>query len=60
MDQTTHEVRLSNWTRIIKQCQNRPSGQIAKQWLAEKNNSDKTYYYWLRRVRIKTMKGDEE
>ena len=48
MDQTTHEVRLANWTRIIEQCQNRPLGQTAKQWLAENNISDKTYYYWLR------------
>ncbi len=55
MDQTTHEVRLANWTRIIEQCQNRPLGQTAKQWLAENNISDKTYYYWLRRVRIKTL-----
>ena len=33
MDQTTHEVRLEQWVSIISQCQNRPEGQTAKEWL---------------------------
>lgn len=37
MDQTTHEIRLANWTTIIVQCQSRPTEQTAKQWLAKKN-----------------------
>ena len=51
MDQTTHEVRLANWKAIIEQCQARPKGQIAKDWMVENDISDKQYYYWLRRVR---------
>ena len=51
MDQTTHEVRLANWKTIIEQCQERPKGQTARQWLAENNIPEKQYYYWLRRVR---------
>lgn len=51
MDQTTHEIRLANWTAIIEQCQARPTDQTAKQWLAENNIPEKQYYYWLRRVR---------
>lgn len=51
MDQTTHEVRLANWQPIIEQCQARPKGQTARQWLAENNIPEKQYYYWLRRVR---------
>ena len=47
MDQTTHEVRLEQWTEVITQCQNRPDGQTAKEWLAENGISEKTYYYWL-------------
>ncbi len=53
MDQTTHEIRLANWKGIIEQCQSRPQGQTAKQWMKENNISEKTYYYWLRRVRAR-------
>ena len=35
MDQLTHTVRRSNWINIIQQCQDRPAGTTAKQWLAE-------------------------
>ena len=34
MDQLTHTVRGSNWINIIRQCQDRPAGTTAKQWLA--------------------------
>ena len=51
MDQTTHDIRLANWKAIIEQCQARPQGQSAKQWLAENGISEKQYYYWLRRIR---------
>lgn len=51
MDQTTHEVRISNWKSIIEQCQSRPKGQTTKQWLKDNGISDKQYYYWLRKLR---------
>lgn len=51
MDTCTHEVRLNQWKLIIGQCQSRPEGQTAKQWLAENGIREKTYYYWLRRIR---------
>ena len=51
MDQTTHELRLSNWKSIIASCQGRPDRQTAREWLAENNVSEKQYYYWLRRLR---------
>lgn len=54
MDKTTHEIRISNWRSIIEQCQARPEGQSAKQWLADNGISEKTYYYWQRRVRQET------
>ena len=53
MDQTTHEVRLEQWGSIISQCQNRPEGQTAKEWLRENGISEKSYYYWLRKIRRK-------
>lgn len=53
MDKTTHQVRLAQWTQIIEECNQRPSGMTAKQWLADNNISDKSYYYWQRRIRNK-------
>lgn len=51
MDKITHEVRLASWKAIVDECNDRPKGMSAKQWLAENNISEKTYYYWLRRIR---------
>ncbi|MBR6841565.1 MAG: IS66 family insertion sequence element accessory protein TnpB [Lachnospiraceae bacterium] len=60
MDQTTHEVRLEQWTEIITQCQNRSDSQTAKEWLAENGISEKTYYYWLRKIRRKAYDSLEK
>lgn len=51
MDQITTDERTADWVSIIKQCQNRPEGQTAKQWLEENGISSKKYYYWLRKIR---------
>ena len=51
MDQLTHTVRRSNWINIIRQCQDRPAGTTAKHWLAENDISEKSYCYWLRKIR---------
>lgn len=51
MDQSTSEVRMANWLTIAEQCQNRPNGQSARQWLAENGVPEKQYYYWLRKIR---------
>ncbi len=51
MDKITHEVRRANWKSIIEQCQQRPKGQTAKQWLQDHDISEKSYYYWLRKIR---------
>ena len=53
MDTCTHEVRLNQWKLIVEQCQNRPEGKTARQWLAENGIQEKSYYYWLRKVRKK-------
>ena len=55
MDQLTHNVRRSNWINIIRQCQDRPAGTTAKQWLAENDISEKSYYYWLRKIPGKSV-----
>lgn len=51
MDQSTHEVRLAQWKEIIEQCQSRPNGMTAKEWLVKNQINEKTYYYWLRKIR---------
>ena len=51
MDKITHEVRLASWKTIVEQCNNRPQGTTVKQWLTDNDINEKTYYYWLRRVR---------
>lgn len=54
MDQCTHEVRLQYWKNIISQCQARPAGQTARQWMHENGICEKTYYLWQRRIRQET------
>lgn len=51
MDQCTHEVRMQYWKNIISQCQARPTGQTAKQWMTENGICEQTYYLWQRRIR---------
>ncbi len=51
MDQSTHDIRRTNWLNIVNQCQNRPSDMSVKQWLAENDIKEKAYYYWLRKFR---------
>ena len=51
MDHITHEMRLANWRQIVEQCQARPRGQNAKEWLAANGINEKQYYYWQRRIR---------
>ena len=51
MDKCTHEVRAAQWSEIIQQCQQRPEGQSAKQWLDKHHILNQSYYYWLRKLR---------
>lgn len=51
MDRITTDVRMAEWTSLVQQCQSRPEGQTAKQWLEENGISSKKYYYWLRKIR---------
>ena len=55
MDQTTHTMRNSRWKDIILQCQNRPAEMSAKQWMTENQVSEKSYYYWQRKLRTEAF-----
>ena len=54
MDKCTHEVRMEYWKNIITQCQNRPEGQSAKQWMDANGICEGTYYLWQKRIRQQT------
>ena len=60
MDKCTHEVRLEYWKDIIIQCQNRPEGQSAKEWMKANDICEATYYAWQRRVRRQTYEQMNE
>lgn len=51
MDKSSYEERRQYWSEIIAQCQARPEGQSAKQWLKENRIRETTYYLWRRRIR---------
>lgn len=55
MDSCTKEVRLQYWKNIILQCQARPAGQSAKQWLKDNGICEQTYYLWQKRIRQDTF-----
>lgn len=55
MDQITHTVRHTMWHDILLQCQNRPCGMSAKQWMIEHDINEKSFYYWQRKLRKETF-----
>ena len=44
-----NELRLQSWMEIIRECQE--SGLTNKEFCAQRGISEKTYYYWLRKIR---------
>ena len=51
----TKQHRLKQWMEIIREC--RSSGQTISAWCSEHNVNHKSYYYWLKRVRIATCES---
>lgn len=49
MDKVTHKVRREQWTNIIKECLS--SGMNKTAWCREHGISDKSFFYWQRRLR---------
>jgi hypothetical protein len=48
--EVARQYRLNQWTEKILEC--RKSGQTVSAWCAEHNVNPKSYYYWLKRVRL--------
>ena len=44
-----NEYRLQSWMEIIRECQE--SGLSNREFCSQRGISEKTYYYWLRKVR---------
>ena len=44
-----NEFRLQNWMEIIRECEE--SGLSNREFCYQRGISEKTYYYWLRKVR---------
>ena len=44
-----NEFRLQNWMEIIRECEE--SGLSNRAFCSQRGISEKTYYYWLRKVR---------
>jgi hypothetical protein len=44
------EFRLRQWTQIIQTCQ--ASSMTVVAWCSQNNVNVKSYYYWLRKIRI--------
>ena len=55
MDYGSHYYRKAHWVKIIQACQNRPSDITAKQWLKDNGISDKSYYYWLKKLKTEKI-----
>lgn len=47
--EVAHKYRMNKWTQIIREC--RSSGKTVAAWCKEQNINQKTYYYWLKRIR---------
>ena len=45
----THEGKLALWTARIQECHD--SGMSVKNWCQSQGISDKTYYYWFRKLK---------
>ena len=51
MDNGTNVIRRQLWQKIINDCHNRPEGQSAAQWMKDNGISNKSYYYWQKKLR---------
>lgn len=49
MDKITHKVRREQWLSIINECLS--SGMSKTAWCKEHGISDKSFYYWQRKLR---------
>ncbi|MBQ1598208.1 MAG: hypothetical protein II080_06150, partial [Lachnospiraceae bacterium] len=54
-DQGSRYYRRAHWIKVVQECLNRPSNITAKQCLKDNGISDKSYYYWLRKLKSEKL-----
>jgi len=47
------EIKLKEWAGLIADCQ--ASTQTVKAWCLEHDINPKSYYYWLKKVRLRSL-----
>ena len=52
------EVHMKEWAGLIAECQS--STQTVKGWCEEHGINTKSYYYWLRKIRLRTLQNMPE
>lgn len=57
VSETKAEFRLRQWTKIIQECQ--ASNLTVTAWCNQNNIGIKSYYYWLRKIRLKACQSTE-
>ena len=55
VSETKAEFRLRQWTKIIQDCQ--ASNLTVTAWCSQHNVGIKSYYYWLRKIRLKVCQS---
>jgi len=55
--ETKEDFRLRQWMKIIEECQ--ASNQTVKAWCSQHEIGIKSYYYWLRKIRLKACQSME-
>ena len=53
--QVRNEYRKQQWAQIIRECQS--SGLSNREYCRQQGISEKTYYYWLRKLRSAAAEG---
>ena len=53
MEQSTHEIRVKEWSKIIQDCYT--SGLTQKEWCMQNHINEKSFYYWQRVIRKETL-----
>lgn len=61
MDKLTvasHEAKLALWTGRIREC--KASGLTVKEWCRQNGLGDKSYYYWMRKIKKEAFEALQE
>lgn len=57
MDKITHNIRREQWTKIINQCL--ASGMNKTAWCKQNGISDKSFFYWQRKLRLEAADPEQ-